>query len=108
VEALLARILTMEPDPAEVRVVLQTHHGVLVEPLVDAGFVVLPVNPDLIARRRGPARNKDDTKDARLACLLALDRHTALGPLIPTASWPASCAPLPATTNRPPEISAGC
>ena len=83
VDALLARIVTLEPDPAEVRVVLETHHGVLVERLVDAGFTVLPVNPDLIARRRGPARKKDDTEDARLACLLALDRHTALRPLIP-------------------------
>jgi transposase len=45
--------------------------------------VVLPVNPDLIARRRGPARKKDDATDARIACLLALDRHAALRPLIP-------------------------
>jgi transposase len=83
VDALLARITTMEPDPAEVRVVLETRHGMLVERLLDAGYTVLPVNPDLIARRRGPARKKDDTEDARLACLLALDRHTALRPLIP-------------------------
>jgi hypothetical protein len=41
------------------------------------------VNPDLIARRRGPARKKDDAEDARIACLLALDRFTALRPLIP-------------------------
>jgi hypothetical protein len=46
-----------------------------VEQLLDAGFTVVPVNPDLIARRRGPARKKDD---ARIACLLALDRFTAL------------------------------
>jgi hypothetical protein len=45
----------LEPDPAEVRVVLETRHGVLVERLVEAGYTVLPVNPDLIARRRGPA-----------------------------------------------------
>jgi transposase len=83
VDGLMARITELEPDPAEVRVVLETRHGVLVERLLDAGFVVLPVNPDLIARRRGPARKKDDTEDARLACLLALDRHTSLRPLIP-------------------------
>src|SRR6266508_3433182 len=34
-------------------------------------------------RRRGPARKKDDAEDARIACLLALDRHAALRPLIP-------------------------
>src|SRR6266567_215943 len=83
VEALLAHIATMEADPAEVRVVIKTRHGMLVERLVDAGYTVLPVNPDLIARRRGPARNKDDAEDARIACLLALDRYASLRPLIP-------------------------
>ena len=79
---LLARIATLETDPDEVRVVLETSHGMLVERLLDAGFVVLPVNPDLIARRRGPARKKDDAEDARIACLLALDRFTTLRPLV--------------------------
>lgn len=83
VDALIARIATLEPDPAEVRVVLETRHGLLVEKLVDAGYTVVPVNPDLIARRRGPARKKDDPEDARIACLLALDRFTTLKPLIP-------------------------
>jgi hypothetical protein len=44
---------------------------------------VLPVNPDLITRRRGPARNKDDPEDARIACLLALDQYTPLRALVP-------------------------
>jgi Transposase len=83
VDQLIAQIATLEPDPAEVRVVIETRHGLLVERLVDAGYVVLPVNPDLVARRRGPARKKDDAEDARIACLLALDRHTSLRPLIP-------------------------
>lgn len=83
VDALIARIATFEPDPAEVRVVLETRHGLLVEKLVDAGYTVVPVNPDLIARRRGPANKKDDPEDARIACLLALDRFTTLKPLIP-------------------------
>jgi transposase len=83
VAVLLARIAFLEPDPAEVRVVLETRHGLLVERLVDAGFCVLPVNPDLVARRRGPARKKDDAEDARICCLLALDPHTTLRPLIP-------------------------
>jgi Transposase len=52
VARLVARCLELEPDPAEVRVVLETRHGLLVEALVDAGFTVLPVNPDLVARRR--------------------------------------------------------
>ena len=81
--ALVERALRWEPDPAEVRVVIETRHGLLVEALVDAGFTVLPVNPDLVARRRGPARKKDDAEDARICCLLALDRHATLKTLVP-------------------------
>jgi transposase len=83
VDALVERIAQLEPDPAEVRVVLETRHGLLVERLMDAGYVVVPVNPDLVARRRGPAKKKDDAEDARIACLLALDRFERLRPLIP-------------------------
>ena len=83
VARLVARCLSLEPDPAEVRVVLETRHGLLVEALIDAGFAVVPVNPDLVARRRGPAKKKDDAEDARICCLLALDRHTGLKALIP-------------------------
>jgi transposase len=83
VARLIERCAALEPDPAEVRVVLETRHGLLVEALLDAGFAVVPVNPDLVARRRGPARKKDDAEDARICCLLALDRHTSLKQLIP-------------------------
>jgi hypothetical protein len=83
VARLTARCLELEPDPAEVRVVLETRHGLLVEALADAGFTVLPVNPDLVARRRGPARKKDDAEDARICCLLALDAYLGLRSLIP-------------------------
>jgi transposase len=82
VAALVARIAGLEPDPGEVRVVLETRHGLLVEALVDAGYTVLPVNPDLVARRRGPAKKKDDAEDARIACLIALDQYTELRALV--------------------------
>lgn len=81
-DALIARIARLEPDPAEVRVVLETSSGMLVERLVDAGFTVVPVNPDLVARRRGPAKKKDDAEDARIACRIALDRFERLRPLM--------------------------
>jgi hypothetical protein len=83
VQRLITRCLELEPDPAEVRVVLETRHGLLVEALADAGFTVLPVNPDLVARRRGPAKKKDDAEDARICCLLALDAYLDLRKLIP-------------------------
>src|SRR6266576_7358709 len=83
VSALVERIAGLEADPAEVRVVLETRHGLLVEALVEAGYTVLPVNPDLVARRRGPAKKKDDAEDARICCLLALDAYLDLRKLIP-------------------------
>ena len=83
VSALVARIAGLEADPAEVRVVIETRHGLLVEALMEAGYTVLPVNPELVSRRRGPARKKDDAEDARICCLLALDRHAGLRRLIP-------------------------
>ncbi|HXP14952.1 MAG TPA: IS110 family transposase, partial [Actinomycetes bacterium] len=42
VDQLIAQIGALEPDPAEVRVVIETRHGLLVEHLLDAGYVVLP------------------------------------------------------------------
>jgi hypothetical protein len=36
-----------------------------------------------VARRRGPAKKKDDTEDARICALLALDEYTQLRKLIP-------------------------
>jgi transposase len=83
IHRLISRCLELEPDPAEVRVVIETRHGLLVEALSDAGFTVLPVNPDLVARRRGPAKKKDDAEDARICCLLALDTYLELRKLIP-------------------------
>ena len=62
VAALVAKIARLEPDPAEVRVVIETRHGLLVERLVEAGYVVVPVNPDVIARRRGRPRKRTTRK----------------------------------------------
>ncbi len=83
VSALVERIAGLEADPARVRVVIETRHGLLVEALAGAGYTVLPVNPEPVSRRRGPARKKDDAEDARICCLLALDRHAGLRRLIP-------------------------
>lgn len=44
---------------------------------------MVPVDPQLVARRRGPARKKDDAEDARILCMLVLDRHQVLRLLIP-------------------------
>jgi hypothetical protein len=36
-----------------------------------------------MARKKVPARKKDDPEDARILCLIAIDRHAVLRPLIP-------------------------
>jgi hypothetical protein len=65
-------------------------------------------NPDLVARRRGPARKKDDAEDARICCLLALDRHTTLRQLIPHGAITAELHAIAAMTSGPPAITSGC
>ncbi|PKW16699.1 transposase [Saccharopolyspora spinosa] len=108
VARLVARCLDREPDPAEVRVVLETRHGVLVETLVDAGFTLLPVNPDLVVRRRGGRRRKTTPKmPASAACWRWISSWTCVNSSR-TGIWPVNCAPSPATTNAPPATSAVC
>lgn len=97
---LVARCLALQPDPAQVRVVLETRHGLLVEALLDAGFTVLPVNPDLVARRRGPAKKKDDAEDARICCLLALDPYADLRKLIPHGEFGAELRAIARDDDR--------
>jgi Transposase len=80
VQGLLADIAGLEADPAEVRVVVETRHGLLVEQLLDAGFTVLPVNPDLVARRRGPARKKTTSKTPASAVCWRLTATPTCGP----------------------------
>jgi len=105
---LLARVAALEPDPAEVRVVIETRPGLLVEALLEAGCRVVPVNPDLVARRRGPARTGRTT--GRMPASPATWGWTAsrrCGRSSRTGRRPASCAPSPATTAGPPRPSAG-
>jgi hypothetical protein len=104
---LLAQIAALEPDPAEVRVVIETRWGLLVEAFWDAGFTVLPVNPELIARRRGPARRTMPRMPASPVWLASTPSPSS-SRSSPTASRPASCAPSPATMSRPPRTSAAC
>jgi hypothetical protein len=108
VAALIGRILRLEADPAQVRVVLEARHGLLVETLVDAGFTVLAVNPDLVARRRDQrARRTTPRTPASPGCL----RWTATpgsSPWSRTAPWPPSCARSPATTSALPATRPAC
>jgi hypothetical protein len=80
----------------------------LVEALLGAGFTVLPINPELVARRRGPARKKDDPEDAASAACWPSTRTAVCARWWRTARSPTSCARSPVTTPAPPATSAGC
>jgi hypothetical protein len=81
VDQLVAQIATLEPDPAEVWVVLETRHGLLVERLLDAGYVACrPTRTWSPASRDGQAgRPREDQPGQALPG----------GPGWPaTATWP--------------------
>lgn len=69
VSALVERIAGVEADPAGVRAVIETRHGLLAEALVGAGYTVLPVSPELVSRRRSPARKMTPKTRGSAACL---------------------------------------
>lgn len=56
-----------EPDPGNVLVAIETGPGLLVAALVEAGYLVYPVNPKAAERyrdRRKPSGGKNDRLDA--------------------------------------------
>lgn len=108
VARLVGRCLQLEPDPAEVRVVLETRHGLLVEALLDAGFTVVPVNPDLVARRRGPAGRRTTPRTPGSAACSPWIGTPASSGWSHTASSVGSCGRSAATTNAPPVINGDC
>ncbi len=84
--ALLCRELGKLAPPAEIEIAIERPSGLLVDTLVDAGFVVVPVHPNMLKASRprySAAQGKTDLGDAFiLADLLRTDRHR-LRPLRP-------------------------
>jgi len=74
---LRAAITTQEPDPANVCVAVEINHRLIVGALVEAGYVVDPINPKAAERFRDrpPAGGKNDRLDAEvLAQAVRTDR----------------------------------
>lgn len=86
VAELQAAIERHEPDPRNVLVAIETGRGLLVGALVEAGYLVYPINPKAAERyrdRRKPAGGKNDRLDAAvLADALRTDR-ASLRALLP-------------------------
>jgi len=86
---LQAAIAAEEPDPTQVAVAVETSHGLLVGALVEAGYIVYPINPKAAERfrdRRKPSGGKNDRLDAEvLAHAIRTDR-ASLRPLVPDSA----------------------
>jgi transposase len=84
--AQLCRELGRLAPPAEIEIAIERPSGLLVDTLVDAGFVVVPIHPNMLKASRprySAAQGKTDLGDAFiLADLLRTDRHR-LRPLRP-------------------------
>lgn len=77
--AQLCRELTRLAPPAEIEIAIERPSGLLVDTLVDAGFVIVPIHPNMLKAARprySAAQGKTDLGDAfMLADLLRTDRH---------------------------------
>ena len=71
---LTARIAQYEQDPGHVHVVIEAAPMAFISELLEAGFLVYPVNPETVERARDrfkAAGTKDNRLDARLLADLA-------------------------------------
>jgi transposase len=86
---LRAAIAAEEPDPAQVAVAVETSHGLLVSALVEAGYVVDPINPKAAERfrdRRKPSGGKNDRLDADVLAQAVRTDRANLRPLLPDSA----------------------
>jgi len=86
IERLREAIAAQEVDPGEVCVGVETSHGLLVGALVEAGYVVYPINPKAAERfrdRRKPAGGKHDRLDAEVLAQAVRTDRASLRALLP-------------------------
>jgi transposase len=62
---------------------VETNHGLLISSLLEAGFLVYPVNPKTVDRRRKPSGAKTDAIDAYLLARTGRSDLRGLRPLNP-------------------------
>jgi len=78
-ERLMKRVDKCSPDRESVLVAIESHQGLLIYALLEAGYSVHPINPKAMDRYRDRYRmssSKSDTQDAMvLANILRTDRH---------------------------------
>jgi len=86
IERLREAIAAQEVDPAKVCVAVEISHGLLVGALVEAGYVVYPINPKAAERfrdRRKPSGGKNDRLDAEVLAQAIRTDRASLRALLP-------------------------
>jgi len=86
VRQLREAIAHIEPDPLQVAVGIETGRGLLVGELVQAGYVVFPINPKAAERfrdRRAVSGRKDDRLDAEVLAQAVRTDRASLRVLLP-------------------------
>jgi len=97
IEQLRETIATHESDPTRVCVGVETSHGLLVGALVEAGYVVYPINPKAAERfrdRRKPAGGKHDRLDAEVLAQAVRTDRASLRALLPDSALATEIATL--------------
>lgn len=82
-------VASHEPDAAKVLVGVETNHGLLVAALVEAGYVVYPINPKAAERfrdRRKPSGGKHDRLDAEVLAQAVRTDQASLRALLPDSA----------------------
>lgn len=70
-QALLARLRTLAPDPAQLPIAIERPSGLMVDTLVEAGYPVVPIHPNVVKATRPRYRSHGAKSDASDAYLLA-------------------------------------
>lgn len=65
-EQLKQKLFSINPSPESFACLLETKNGLLVQFLLETGFLVYPLNPKVVDYRRKPSGAKSDPIDARL------------------------------------------
>ena len=70
-QALLARLRTLVPAPAQLPIAIERPSGLVVDTLVEAGYPVVPIHPNVVKATRPRYRSHGAKSDASDAYLLA-------------------------------------
>jgi transposase len=80
---LKAFLLDIAGDPQQIPCFVETNHGLLISALLEAGFLMYPLNPKTVDRHRKPAGAKTDAIDAYLLARTGRSDLADLRPLQP-------------------------